>query len=111
MVVVSILAVIIGGTQLWLRMRAAREREKAYRYMARYHAQHERAVVIAVRQGPTTVGPGELARLNQEWSNYHDTMRRKYDYALANPGVVIPLDPPHPILNKPGRSVDIQFRD
>src|SRR5690242_13039382 len=84
MIVVAILAAIIGGTRLWLRMRAAREREKAYRYMARYHAMHERAVVIAVRQGSTTAGPEELARLNQEWSNYHATMKNKYEYALAN---------------------------
>jgi hypothetical protein len=111
MVVVAILAVIIGGTQLWLRMRAAREREKAYRYMARYHAMHERAVVIAVRQGSATAGPDELARLNQEWSDYHATMKLKYERALANPGVAIPLDPPHPVLNKPGRSVDIHYRD
>ena len=111
MVAVAILAAIIAGTQLWFRMRAAREREKSYRYMARYHAIHERAVVIAVRQGSATAGPDELARLNQEWSNYHANMKRKYDYAIANPGVAIPLDPAHPVLNKPGRSVDIHYRD
>ena len=79
--------------------------------MVRYHAQHERAVVIAVRQGSITAGPDELARLNREWSDFHAAMKRKYEYALAHPGVAIPLDPPHPILNKPGRSVDIHYGD
>jgi hypothetical protein len=111
MTVVAIVAIIIGVVQLWLRARALRAREEAFRYMVRFHAQHERAVVIAVRQGSTTAGPDELARLNQNYSDYHAAMKRKYEYGLAHPGVAIPLDPPHPVLNKPGRSVDVHYAD
>ena len=111
MTVVAMVAVIIGGTQSWLRMRKARAREKVYRYMAGYHAMHERAVVIAARQGSATAGPEELVRLSREWSDFHAAMKRKYEHALAHPGVAIPYDPPYPILNKPGLSIDVRFED
>ena len=52
-----------------------------------------------------------LPRLNRAWSDFHAAMKRKYEHALARPGVAIPYDPPHQILNKPGPSVDVRFED
>jgi hypothetical protein len=110
MIVVAVVAVLMSSYTIAMRMRHL----SAYRYMVRYHRQHERTSVIAVRDsltGQEIAGVEELDRLTRTKSAYHAAMRRKYERAVAQPWITIPVDPPDPVLNQPGRSVDIHYGD
>jgi hypothetical protein len=111
MIAVAIVAVLALAFMVAMRMSS---RAAAYRYMVRYHRQHERTSVIAVRDqqsGQEIAGPEELDRLTRTKTAYHAAMRRKYEQAVVRPWITIADDPPDPVLNKPGRTVDIHYRD
>jgi hypothetical protein len=86
------------------------DRARDYHRQALYHAMMERSSLTAVIQGPSEVGPHELARLNRIRSAHHAALRQKYEQATARPWEHLPADPPDPVtLFGPGRYVELDF--
>lgn len=108
----SLVAII--GVLIWVGVSAYRGWVLApmYRSRARYHVQHEKVTIIAVREPTHTAGPQELDALTRKWQAYHSSMRQKYERAASFPWLPLPPDPPCPVEMSnaaTGRGVDLHY--
>lgn len=82
------------------------QRAADFRRRANVEALHVNSFGIAVTEGGKLIGRDELLRLNRQWREHHELLRRKYEYAADHPWFPVPADPPDPVADgTPGREV------
>ncbi len=113
MIAVAVVAVVIGGVQMWVRSKAYRQRAASSETSEKYWRDGERNWLKTAerrddqaRRLPTGVEQEHLmlaaadcrflAQKNAKLASYHAALRQKYERAASYPWLTVEPDPPRP---------------